>query len=378
MNKKVLFVDDEENVLASYKRNFHKQFEIYTALSGLQGIEILKTKGPFAVIISDMQMPGMKGDVFLTNARTIFPNSSRIMLTGYAKIENAIAAVNNGHIFRFLTKPCPKDTLNIAINDGIRQYQLLNSEKDLLEKTLRNSIEVMTAILGMVNSQAFGRATRIQGYVAQIARKLNIKNIWQLEMAAMLSQIGFVTLPSQLLDKVYNREVLNEKEQQMLEEHPAIGAGLIERIPRMKVVSEIIAQQNNKFSSFPSLDEKSPRDKFVALGAQILKTVLGFDDLIFKGASKSAALAALKRDPITYNPNLVNMLENIQTQEKGRKEKVLSLYNIKPGMITNQNIISTKGKKLLAQDILINEPLIERLKAYDQVIGVSQPIKILV
>ncbi len=378
MNKKVLFVDDEENVLASYKRNFHKQFEIHTALGGLQAIEILKAKGPFAVIISDMQMPGMKGDVFLTNARTIFPNSSRIMLTGYAKIENAIAAVNNGHIFRFLTKPCPTDTLYSAINDGIRQYQLLNSEKELLEKTLRNSIEVMTAILGMVNPQAFGRATRIQGYVAQIARKLNIKNIWQLEMAAMLSQIGFVTLPSQLLDKVYNREVLNEKEQKMLAGHPAIGAGLIERIPRMEAVAEIIAQQNNKFNAFPSPDEKSPREKFVALGAQILKTVLGFDDLIFRGVSKSAALAALKRDPITYNPNLVKMLDYIQTQEKERDEKVLSLYYIKSGMITNQNIISTQGKKLVAKDILINEPLIERLKAYDRAVGISQPIKMLV
>ncbi len=378
MNKKVLFVDDEENVLASYKRNFRKRFEIATALGGIEAIELMKKKGPFAVIISDMQMPGMKGDVFLTNARTIHPNSSRIMLTGYAKIENAIAAVNNGHIFRFLTKPCPTDTLYAAISDGIRQYQLLQSEKILLEKTLRNSIEVMTAILGMVNPEAFGRANRIQRYVGQIAKKLNIKNIWQLEMAAMLSQIGFVTLPPRLLEKVYNREILSEKEQTMLAEHPGIAAGLISRIPRMEAVAEIIGLQNKPYSAFPSPENQSPKEKFIALGSQILRTVLGFDDLIFRGASKKAAVATLKRDPVNYNQKIVNLLDYIQTLERERTEKVLSLYNLKSGMITNQNIMSAKGKMLVARDIQISEPLLERLKAYDRSVGISQPIKVLV
>ena len=378
MNRKILFVDDEENILASFKRNLRKNFDIVTVTSGAEGLNLIKNNSEFSVVVSDMQMPNMKGSEFLKEVSRISPDSSRILLTGYANIENAIAAVNEGKIFRFLTKPCSTDVLTHALNEGIRQYQLITSEKELLEKTLKNSIEVLTSILSMVNPSAFGRASRVRRYVIQIGQKLQLKNIWQLEMSAMLSQIGFVTLPPHILEKIYSREMLSEKEQNMFLEHPSIGASLIEKIPRLETIAEIIKKQNidykdHKLSSSPSAEEK-----FITLSAQILKVVTGFDELVFNGISKTAAIAMLKRDTQRYNPKITDLLEFVRISEQERQSKSVYLVELKPDMISQINIVSVQGKILVARNIELTEPLIKRLQAYDKTVGVVQPVKVLI
>ncbi|NOG46652.1 MAG: response regulator [Calditrichaeota bacterium] len=379
MNKKILFVDDEENVLSSFKRNLRREFSITTAPGGHEGLEIIKNQGPFAVVVSDMQMPKMKGSEFLAEVKKISPDSSRILLTGYANIENAIDAVNHGSIFRFLTKPCSNEALISALHEAIRQNQLLTGEKELLEKTLKNSINVLTEILGMVNPAAFGRANRVKRYVNQIARLLKLNNIWKLDMAAMLSQIGFVTLPNHILEKVYHQEELSAKERNMLAEHPEIGAQLIKQIPRLEDVSQIIRNQNTDFSEHQKISTPlAPVQKFIVLSSQILKVVLGFDEMIFRGISKPSAMSILKRDKSKYNPKVVDLLEHVQISEKERMQKTLALAQLKSNMLTNQNIISLQGKMLVAKDTELTDPLIQRLKSYDVSVGVQQPIKIFV
>ena len=379
MKKKypVLFVDDEQNILISYKRNLRKYFQVETAGSGPEALELMKSKGPFAVIVSDMQMPVMNGAQFLEKARAIDKDSVRMVLTGFANIESAISAVNNGFIFRFLTKPCPPETLIAAIEEGIRQYQLIHAERELLEDTLQNAIEVLTAILGMVNPQAFGRASRIKQYVHQIAEMLKLRDIWQLDMAAMLSQIGFVTLPPHILDKIYNGEMLTEKERIMLGEHPGIGASLIEKIPRMDIIAAIIRDQNKDYKEHTAPSALSAREKFISLGAQILKVVLAFDGFIYRGMGKSAAISMLQRDQNVYNKQIVALLSDLQVLEKERIKKSLSIDKLIPGVITEFPIISSKGKMLVNKDIQLTEPLIQRLKAYDRSVGIRQPLKVL-
>lgn len=378
MNKNILFVDDEENILASFKRNLRKDFNIVTATSGADGLNLIKNNHEFSVIVSDMQMPNMKGSEFLKEVSHISPDSVRILLTGYANIDNAIAAVNEGRIFRFLTKPCSNDVLINALNEGIRQYQLVTAEKDLLEKTLKNSIEVLTSILSMVNPAAFGRASRVRRYVIQIGRQLQLNNLWQLEMAAMLSQIGFVTLPPHILEKIYTREMLNKKEQRMFSEHPAIGASLIEKIPRMKTIAEIIQKQNTDYKDHETPSSLSTEQKFITLCAQILNVVIGFDEFVFQGISKSSAIAMLKRDTQRYNPKITGLLEFVQISEKERQSKSVYLAELKTGMISQNNILSVQGKILVARNIELTEPLIKRLQAYDKTVGVTQPVKVLI
>ncbi len=132
--EKVLFVDDEPAALDGYRRVLYHDFALATALGGEQGLAEIRDNGPFAIVISDMRMPGMNGAEFLAAVRTAAPNTVRMLLTGHADLDAAIEAVNKGHIFRFLSKPCRKDVLVQAITDGFAQYRAAEAEKQLAKK----------------------------------------------------------------------------------------------------------------------------------------------------------------------------------------------------------------------------------------------------
>ncbi len=120
MTDKVLFVDDDMNILASFRRRLGRRFDIATVPGGEQGLEVLEKDGPVAVVISDQRMPGMDGIQFLTEVKKRAPDTVRIMLTGNTDLTTAIKAVNEGSIFRFFTKPCPPEEMASAIEAGLK------------------------------------------------------------------------------------------------------------------------------------------------------------------------------------------------------------------------------------------------------------------
>jgi len=124
MNEKILFVDDDINVLRGYKRTYRRRFDIKTAVSGEEGLQkIRETDEPFAVIISDLAMPEMNGIDFLSAAGKISPDSVKIMVTGSADLSPAVEAVNRGIIYRFLTKPCDQKKLIITVEEALKFRQ---------------------------------------------------------------------------------------------------------------------------------------------------------------------------------------------------------------------------------------------------------------
>src|SRR5262245_28844758 len=125
----ILCVDDERNVVESMELNLRRQYQVKTALSGTQGLEILRSEKEVAVILSDMRMPEMDGAAFLAKARETSPDAVRILLTGFADVEAAVRAVNDGQIFRFLTKPCAPENLLTALAAGIEQHRLITAER---------------------------------------------------------------------------------------------------------------------------------------------------------------------------------------------------------------------------------------------------------
>ncbi|HOK14396.1 MAG TPA: response regulator, partial [Candidatus Kapabacteria bacterium] len=147
MNKKILFVDDEINVLHGYRRNLRSLFDVHIANSGSEALKIIAEQGDFAVIISDYRMPEMDGIELLHKVKEISPDTIRIILTGFADMQIAIEAINEGNIFRFLTKPLPTDKLINSINDALEQYRLITTEKELTRKlqeaydTIRKDLE---------------------------------------------------------------------------------------------------------------------------------------------------------------------------------------------------------------------------------------------
>lgn len=203
MTERILFVDDDANVLQALQRQLRKKFDFDISSDPELALQSLGTNGPYAVIVSDMQMPGTNGVQFLGKVREQAPHSMRIMLTGNVDQQTAMDAVNRGTIFRFLTKPCSTEVLCEILTAAIVQYRLITAEKDILEKTLSGSVRLLTEILGLVNPIIFSRSSRIRQVARELARTLGLENMWQLEVAAMLSQIGCITLTPQTLEAIY-------------------------------------------------------------------------------------------------------------------------------------------------------------------------------
>ena len=149
MNNRVLIVDDEPNILAAYKRMLKKTFSIDTAHGSEQGLTKVANSGTFSVVVSDLQMPVMNGLKFLSRVKAINPDCACIILTGKADLRKAIDALNQGNIFRFLTKPCEPHTLIGAINDGIEYNKQSVLEREINKKILNLSIK--DALTGCFN-----------------------------------------------------------------------------------------------------------------------------------------------------------------------------------------------------------------------------------
>ena len=377
MSNKVLLVDDERNILEAFKRQLRKQFAVDTALGGNEGLEIIASQGPYAVIVSDMKMPGMDGIQFLKEVRQRTPNSVRVMLTGHADLQTAMSAVNEGHIFRFLTKPCPSEWLSNTIQAGIQQYRLVMAEKELLEKTLSGSVKVLTEILGLVNPVAFGRAMRIKSYVNHIASQLNIPYAWQFELAAYLSLIGCVTLPPDTLEKVYAGSPLTSDEQGMFKKHPVIARELLVNIPRLGTVARMIEAQGQLFIRRTKSEDFKGED-MIALGGNLLKIAMDFDKLIIQGTSKDAALKEMSMHPEEYFTEAVSALKNFETGTIDEVEKAVHVRELQTSMVLNEDLRAKNGTLIAIKGQDITYTMIQRLRAFAKSVGVIEPFRVII
>ena len=377
MRKNILFVDDDSNLLDGYKRQLRKRFQIVTALGGREGLKIADAKGPFVVIVSDMRMPGMDGVQFLAEIKERHPDSVRMMLTGDTDLKTAIEAVNEGNIFRFLTKPCSPEAITKALDAGLEQYRLINTERELLENTLRASVNVLTEILSLVNPTAFSRASRVRNYVKHIAMEMRLPKLWQYEVAAMLSQIGCVTLPQVVLNKIYGRRELTYIEKKMYSSHPKVGCKLLANIPRLEQIAHMIEGQQIPFKEYPESDNPTGEELVVTIGAQTLKIAIDFDQLIARAVSAKGALSALRNRKGEYNPKLLDVLENFEGSTVEVECKEVTVRELEIGMVTDEHVKSKKGLLLVPMGHEITYAILERLRNFSQGgVGVNEPIQV--
>jgi response regulator RpfG family c-di-GMP phosphodiesterase len=371
MLRRILFVDDEPNVLHALERQFRKEFDVETAVGPAAGLQKLADGGPFAVVVSDMRMPGMDGAEFLRRVRQKWADTVRIMLTGQADLTSAMAAVNQGNIFQFLTKPCPGDVLTHTLNAALEQHRLITAERELLEGTLHGSISVLSEVLSLVNPTAFGRAHRIRRYVRCMAEALDLPDRWQYEMAAMLSQIGCVAVPPEVLEKYQAGQPLDDAEKEILKSQGKVGYDLLARIPRLEIVAQMVAHQATERPAGLNLSES------VSTGAQLLTIARDFDEQIFRGGSLEAVLSQMKSRGI-YNQAFVSALQEVELEELTTETRSVSLAQIKTGMILNYDVLSTNGILLMGKGQEITESAIIRLRTFAGSIGIKGPISVLV
>ncbi|NQZ32369.1 MAG: response regulator [Oceanospirillaceae bacterium] len=369
----ILCVDDESNVLSGLKRILFEHFEVSTALGGAEAL-VLMGKTEFSVVISDMRMPKMNGAEFLSKARKMSPDTTRVLLTGQSEMAAAILAINEGNIFRFLMKPCPEETLIKHINEAVRLHNLLKSEKNLLEKTLKGSIRILTDTLGIVAPNAFSRSMHIKKYVSYMARGSKKKNIWEFEIAAMLSQMGAIVLPPELLQKAFGSISLDEREQNMLDTIPAAGAKLVESIPRLENVAAMIAGQA---SSDVKIGQNNNAN--VPFGARMLRIANAADQLIMREElNMSGAVKQLKSVFLAEEDQaLLDILETFKHKpDDSLVLKAITVDQLQAGMILNENVMGVNGGVVLCKGQELNGPLIDRLRNFAHGSGLVEPFQV--
>ena len=360
MAEKILLVDDDSNILDGYRRSLSREFVMQTALGGQQALDLIAENGPYAVVVSDMRMPGMDGIQLLSTIKAQSPDTIRVMLTGNSDMDTAIDAINEGSIFRFLTKPCSKDIMAKTLTAALVQYRLVTAEKQLLEQTLSGSIQVLTEVLSLVNPAAFSRAERARRYIHHIVTSMKLPNVWQYEVAAMMSQLGCVTLPPETIDAVYSGEKLLPSEQAQYDAHPSVAYDLLSKIPRLEPIAWMIEHQNRQ------LPEAGPGDSQpvdIRQGSEILRLTLAYEKLIHKGVSRTEAVHTLTRQ----NQNFPNFFQALVTLDPNAEESEIRkcrTENLVPGMIIQQEIRTPDGVLLVAKGQQVTAPLVLKLKNF--------------
>jgi response regulator RpfG family c-di-GMP phosphodiesterase len=355
-------VDDDTNLLEGLKRVLHASFAVTVTSRGADALQLLATNGPFAVVVSDMRMPEMDGVEVLSRAKEIAPYTVRVLLTGQADLKDAASAVNDGNIFRFIAKPCSPSTLIQALNASVAQYRLQISERILLERTLRGSIGTLIEILSLAHPEAFGRAERARTAVLKLATSMEIGDHWILEIAAMLSQIGCVTLPAATASKLYEGSDLTAEESAMVQNMPAVAAELLTSIPRLEEITEIVRLQQKSFDGSGPPDV-SPRGEAIPWGARALKIVVDYDGLETRGLAPQIALQLMHSRHGWYDTTILRAFTALHGGTMpGLQCEELALTDVLPGMVFVEDVRTPGGTLLIARGQRVTPGLASRVR----------------
>jgi CheY-like chemotaxis protein len=361
-------------------RQLHGEFNLVGAVSGQEALALLAEGPPFPVLMSDMRMPGLGGADVLAQARLTKPDTVRVLLSGQSDIDDAITAVNEGNIFRFLVKPCPRPILVKALTDAVDQYRLVTAEKELLERTLRGSVEALLEALSLANPLAFARATRIQQTVRQMIMATRPQEAWCIEVAAMLSQIGTVVLAQETLYKLNGGLPLTAEEELQVRVLPWHAERLLGKIPRLEVVRQIIHDQTISYEqarSRPLVGGAPAAHAAVSAqtGAQMLRLAVDLEALEARGLDRRDVLSTLGRRKGSYDPALLGaLMETVEPGDEGSGIVALMAKELRPGMTIVYDVVDSSGRLLVGHGYEVTESLIERIRNWKAGAVIREPI----
>ena len=355
---RILLVDDEPNVIDGLRRRLRTEYEVFSANDGASALKLLEQSGELHVIVSDMRMPGMNGAALLAETYRQYPDMVRMLLTGHTDLESAIAAINEGQIFRFLVKPCPGEVMRTQLKAAIRQHELQTTERVLLQQTLRGAVDALSEVLALAMPEAFGRAQRVRQRAHTLAERVGIQDFWRIEVAATLSQVGAVTLSHDTATKLYRAETLTPAEQAAVDQLPTIALEVLDKIPRLEAVKELIAL------GFAVKAGPIPR----ALEAQALRICVEYDALHASGMAGADALAALKKRG--FDGGLLAALTEIVAHETSTTRVMeVSINDLRDGMVLAEDVFAANGTLLLARGHAVKANVIQRLRGMGASLG---------
>jgi len=359
VNKKILCVDDEESILRGFRLNLRNKFDIHLASDGQEGLDLFEREGGFAVVLSDMRMPRMNGAEMLAAIKKVNPEVVTVLLTGYTDFESAMAAVNEGNVFRMLSKPCPPETLNKVLNDAVEQHDLICSKRILLDQTLRGAVDALAQSLATSQPLFFGRAQRLRRISNALAEQVNMPDSWQVGMAAIFSQIAYSSIPQHLSDAIYHRKELAPEVKSMVADLPDETLKIIDLIPGLEGIKKIL-QRIDVQHKFEEEDGTGVRT-----GASILKVALDYDYYAEQGHEESLIVSTLHSRTEVYDPQVVEALQRyLSLSSETYKLSRISPRELVIGMILMEDLLLEEGMLIASGGADVDRQLLKVIRNY--------------
>ena len=364
---RLLCVDDEPDLLSSIKLNLRKRYAVTTAESGSEALALFDAAGdavPFDLVLSDMRMPEMNGAELLSTLRLRYPDVPRLLLSGQSDLDSALAAINDAKVFRFLTKPCPPETIIESLDEALDQARLRTVERDLLDHTLNGTVALLTDVLGLVSPGAYSRTMRLKEIVRGLCAALDRPVPWDLDLATMLSQIGVVVLPP-------GHDEIGDIDRR----HTEVARELLGHVPRMESVADMIGQQ---LDPGPRCASHDPEDwSSDDLSREILRVAVQFDRLVTNGQTRTQARKTLTVSEMPPPAFLRDALGRVQASAETMVEVAATVDQLAAGMELTGDLWLANGSKLSGAGTTLTSALIGRIRAFAASVGVAEPIHVL-
>ncbi|MCA9664218.1 MAG: response regulator [Myxococcales bacterium] len=355
-------------MLEALELNLEASYDVSVATSGREGLDLIASRAePFAVIISDMRMPAMNGVEFLSKARQATPESVRVLLTGHADFDAAIGAVNEGNIFRFLTKPCPSERFMSAIRAAVEQYDLVVGQRVLLEQTLQGCIDALGEVLALVDPECFGQAKQIRQLADELARTLELPQAWQVVTAAGVYYLGRVSLPRDVLAAERAGHSLSPPQQAALDNVTRVSVSLVSHIPRLENVVAIVERAGGLRHTALAED--------LELAASALRAAVGYVGALSDDRGPKQALAEVSAGG-QIAPQVLQALERYVGAQPHAEVRSLPLSEVQPGMVFVHDVRMASGLLIAAKGYVVTQTFVQRARNY--AVRMAEPVRVLV
>ena len=377
MSTRILLVDLQGGSLAARKSDLGAEFEVVVVTQPVEAAALMGQSPPFAVVVCNCGDAENGGVAFLSEAFEHAPKTTRILVVPRDRAEIIFEAVNRDHVFAFVPEDSSPDSFLHTIESAAKQHAALMSEADLLEKTFNGSLQLLTEVLALAAPTQFSRSQKLREYIHQVGIEMKLDNLWELETAAMLAPLGYVTLPPSLLKKVNAAEELTSDEQQVVARLPVTTSQLIAHLPRLERVAEMIRYQNKDYNGkgFPSdtvLGEQIPQ------GGRILKVLNDLLDLEAKKKFKPTAMTMMKDRFGSYDPVVLDAAHTCLVLKATTPDmadlQALGVADVKAGQLLMENAETKDGMIILSAGSRITKLAMERLRNYAELGVLKEPI----
>ena len=415
----ILFVDDEKNILGSLSRVFRKEgYGIMLAESGECGLDLLRHNS-VAVVVSDQRMPGMGGVEFLKKAREASPDTVRMMLTGQADMAEITGAINEGGVYRYITKPWDDEELKHIIRAAVERYSLLAENRRLQEATMKQNAELYElnqtlearveektrklresffSFVGLCGDMielhdqlSGGHCKRVAVLSRGLGQRLGLKG-FELEAlwaAALLHEIGLIGVPREVLEKAEGE--LSDSERALMRNNPALSQEIIAKIDILRQSGLIVRSHMESFDGTGYPDGLKGAE--VNYGSRILSICREYDRLRHarRPYSKVEALAVIERGRgRKFDPDVTEAFLKFASEIKDGDENQMTAHNrsampvktqvdirdIAPGMVLAKPLASGRGRLLVGQGTVLTEALIEKVLNFHKIDPITYPVEV--